>query len=156
MIDYEYLTDSAMRVLIKNVLTSISNHGITGEHHFHVSFMTQYDRVVIPKYLAERYPNEITIALQNQFKNLEVYEDSFGVDLSFSGKETRLVIPFCAVTAFADPSVDFTLRMNPDNMGMLGKSKFHEMISGGTQKHDDEDDPENNVINFADIQDKLK
>ena len=35
MIDYEYLVDSAMRVLIKDVLTSIEKHGITGGHYFH-------------------------------------------------------------------------------------------------------------------------
>ena len=129
MIDYEYLVDSAMRVLIKDVLTSIEKHGITGGHYFHITFVTQYDGLLIPKHLIEKYPNEITIALQNQFKNLNVYEDTFGVDLSFNSKDTRLVVPFCAITAFADPSVDFTLRMLPDNMGMLGKSKFHEMLS---------------------------
>ena len=156
MIDYEYLVDSAMRVLIKEVLTSISKNGITGGHHFHITFVTKYDGLLIPKHLVEQYPHEITIALQNQFKNLTVYDDTFSVDLSFGGKETRLVIPFCAITAFSDPSVDFTLRLNLDNMGMIGKSKFHDMISSGTQTNKNEDNPEDdNVINFEEIRKRL-
>ena len=156
MIDYEYLVDSAMRVLIKDVLISIEKHGITGDHYFHITFVTKYDGLLIPTHLVEKYPHEITIALQNQFKNLNVYEDSFGVDLSFGGKETRLVVPFCAITAFSDPSVDFTLRMIPDNMGMMGKSKFHDMISSGASKNNTDDKLENNIINFSDIRDMLK
>jgi hypothetical protein len=151
MIDYEYLVDSAMRVLIKDVLTSIEKHGIPGGHYFHITFVTQYDGLLIPKHLIEKYPNEITIALQNQFKNLNVYEDSFGVDLHFNGKETRLVVPFCAITAFADPSTDFTLRMLQDNMGMLGKSKFHEMISSGQKTNTADESEDDNIINFSDI-----
>jgi hypothetical protein len=156
MIDYEYLVDSAMRVLIKDILKGIEKHGITGGHYFHITFVTKYDGLLLPSHIVDKYPHEITIALQNQFRNLNVYEDTFAVDLSFGGKETRIVVPFCAITAFADPSVDFTLRMIPDNMGMVGKSKFHEMISSGTYKCEDEDKEENNIINFADIKDKLK
>lgn len=156
MIDYEYLVDSAMRVLIKDVLISIEKHGIAGGHYFHITFVTKYDGLLIPKHLVEKYPHEITIALQNQFKNLNVYDDAFGVDLSFGGKETRLLIPFCAITAFSDPSVDFTLRMIPDNMGMIGKSKFHDMISSGTQKKDGENEPDDNIINFEEIRNKLR
>jgi len=156
MIDYEYLVDSAMRVLIKDVLTSIEKHGMTGEHYFHITFVTKYDGLVIPQHLVEKYPNEITIALQNQFKNLNVYNDVFGIDLSFNGKETRLIIPFCAITAFSDPSVDFTLRMVPDNMGMVGQGKFYDMINGVNNKSkNDTDQEENNIINFADIKNKI-
>ena len=156
MIDYEYLVDSAMRVLIKDILISVEKNGIPGKHHFHITFVTKYDGLLMPKHLVEQFPHEITIALQNQFRNLNVYDDSFAVDLSFGGKETRLVIPFCAVTAFSDPSVDFTLRMNVDNMGMIGKSKFHDMTKGSTLNSKNEDDQDDNIINFEDIRNKLK
>ena len=155
MIDYEYLVDSAMRVLIRDVLKNVEKHGMTGSHYFHITFVTNYDGLLIPKQVVEKYPHEITIALQNQFRNLNVYDDAFAVDLSFGGKETRLVIPFCAITAFSDPSVDFSLRMIPDNIGVIGKSKFHEMIASSTCKSEPNDEPDN-IINFADIKDKIK
>ncbi len=156
-IDYEYLVDSAMRVLIRNVLTSIEkNDGLIDNHHFHVTFVTKYDGVQIPNHLFEKYPKEVTIALQNQFTNLNVYDDTFGVNLTFNGQEERLIIPFCAITSFADPSENFILRMSPDNAGMLGKSKFNEMIGSRIVKTVQDSDVDDNVINFSDIKYLLK
>lgn len=152
MIDYEYLVDSAMRVLIKNVLMTVSKNGsLPGAHHFHISFVTKYEGVEMPPFLLEKYPQEITIALHNQFKNLNVYDDNFSVELSFGGQETTIVVPFCAITSFADPSTDFILRMPSDNTGMIGKSKFHEMIHSGGERVKEDTEEVNNVVNFAEI-----
>jgi hypothetical protein len=41
-----------------------------------------------------------------------VTEDRFEVGLSFSGVPERLVIPFRAITGFADPSVQFGLQFS--------------------------------------------
>lgn len=150
MIDYEYLVDSAMRVLIRDVLITVMKQGgLQGAHHFHITFVTKYDGVQIPSYLIDKYPHEITIALQNQFRNLSVYDDVFSVDLAFGGLESRIIVPFCAITSFVDPSTDFTLKMPPDNNGILGESKFHEMIHNPVERK--EKQSENNIINFADI-----
>ena len=84
-----------------------------GEHHFYIEFLTQAPDVSIPDHLIEDYPERMTIVLQHQFQNLDVTEDGFGVTLWFKGKESRLEIPFHAVTSFADPSVKFGLRFEP-------------------------------------------
>ena len=54
----------------------------------------------------------MTIVLQFQFWGLDVGEEAFGVTLSFDEVPERLTIPFAAITAFADPSVQFGLQFD--------------------------------------------
>ena len=126
MIDYEYLVDSAMRVLIMRCINYCDEaRWIARCTSFSYNiYLQKYDGVQIPSYLIDKYPHEITIALQNQFRNLSVYDDVFSVDLAFGGLESRIIVPFCAITSFVDPSTDFTLKMPPDNNGILGKVNF--------------------------------
>ena len=53
----------------------------------------------------------MTIVLQHQFDDLVVDEDAFQVTLYFNGKGERMRVPLGAVTAFADPSVNFGLEL---------------------------------------------
>lgn len=87
--------------------------GLPGQHHFYITFRTHDNGVEIPKYLMEKYPEEMTIVLQHQFFGLRVDEDGFTVMLSFNGKQERLRIPFSSVSTFADPSVNFALQFQP-------------------------------------------
>jgi hypothetical protein len=57
--------------------------------------------------LLARYPEEMTIVLQHQYWDLTVTEQAFEVGLSFNGIPERLLVPFTAVKAFMDPSVQF-------------------------------------------------
>lgn len=66
--------------------------------------------VAIPKHLVERFPEEMTIVIQNRFWDLKVEEDGFSVGLSFGGVPATLRVPFAAVTDFVDPAVDFSLK----------------------------------------------
>ena len=66
--------------------------------------------VSIPTRLKERFPDEMTIVLQNKFWDLKVTDTGFSVGLSFSQIPSTLVIPFSAITAFVDPAVDFGLQ----------------------------------------------
>lgn len=52
----------------------------------------------------------MTIVLQNRFWDLKVESDHFSVGLSFNQTPSMLVIPYAAITAFVDPSVDFGLQ----------------------------------------------
>ena len=53
--------------------------------------------------------------LQHQFWELNVDRaaGAFSVGLSFGGVPATLTIPFAAITAFADPHVQFGLRFRP-------------------------------------------
>jgi len=108
-IDYEKLTHKAMLNLISDILSSVSEEGLPGEHHFYISFKTQAPKVSISDSLMAQYPDEMTIVLQNQFENLIVTPDGFSVRLSFNHTPHDLYIPFAALTKFYDPSVSFGL-----------------------------------------------
>ena len=109
-IGYDNLVDKALRGVVRDALTRIQNQGLIGSHHFYITFKTHDPGVEVPDFLRERYPDEMTIVLQNQFSGLRVTEESFEVTLSFQKLPCTLVVPFPAVTGFADPSVQFGLQ----------------------------------------------
>ncbi len=109
-IDYPAILQEALRDAVRRILEQVSEHGLPGEHHFYIGFRTGFPGVQVPRFLREQYPEEITIILQNQFWGLEVGSEVFSVLLSFGGSRQRLVVPFAALTAFADPSAAFGLR----------------------------------------------
>ncbi len=113
-LDYDFLMQKALRSLMRDVLDIVRDIGdAPGEHHFYIEFLTDAPGVSIPDHLKEDYPERMTIVLQHQFQNLTIDDDGFGVTLWFKGKESRLEIPYFAVTSFADPSVQFGLRFEP-------------------------------------------
>ena len=112
-LDYDYLTQRALRRVVVDVLTMTIELGATpGDHHFYIEFATTAAGVVMPDELRETYPERMTVVLQHQFEELTLDEDGFAVTLWFKGKQSRLSIPFDAVTSFADPSVQFGLRFD--------------------------------------------
>ncbi|HVY85515.1 MAG TPA: ClpXP protease specificity-enhancing factor SspB [Caulobacterales bacterium] len=111
LIGYDQLMQEALRGVVRAALQqAASPRGLPGKHHFYVTFRTHAPGVVIPDHLAQRYPDEMTIVLEHQFWDLEVYPDRFRVILKFSGQPHPIVIPFAAVTRFFDPSVKFGLQ----------------------------------------------
>jgi uncharacterized protein len=109
-IRYDILAQEALRGVVRTVLADAAKNGLPGEHHFYISFDTRADGVRLsPRMLAE-YPEEMTIVLQHQFWDLVVTEDGFEVGMSFGGIPERVAVPFAAINAFLDPSVEFGLR----------------------------------------------
>ncbi|WP_425407783.1 SspB family protein [Hyphococcus sp.] len=105
----------AYRFLMRDVLKLVAELGdAPGDHHFFIEFVTEAPGVSIPKHLSDQYPELMTIVLQHQFENLVVSDEHFGVTLWFKGIESRLEIPFDAVTQFADPSAQFGIRFDAD------------------------------------------
>lgn len=113
LVPYQDMMQRALRGVMREALALAEAQGLPGNHHYYVSFLTRHDGVTIPDHLRARYPDEMTIVLQNQFWGLETGEDGFSVTLSFGGRSERLAVPFEAVTAFMDPAVDFGLRFGP-------------------------------------------
>ncbi len=107
---YERMMETALRGVIREALTVAASTGLPGEHHFYLTFRTGDDGVDIPARLRQRHPDEMTIVLQHQFWGLEVGEDRFAVTLSFDRVHERLTVPYAAITAFVDPSVQFGLQ----------------------------------------------
>jgi hypothetical protein len=109
-LNYDRLMEEALREVVRRALTLVGERGLPGQHHFYVTFRTDLPGVDIPDSLRRRYPKEMTIVLQHQFWGLEIGAAKFEVTLSFDSKHERLVIPFAAITAFVDPSVQFGLQ----------------------------------------------
>ncbi|MCW8306387.1 ClpXP protease specificity-enhancing factor SspB [Acidiphilium sp. PA] len=120
LLPYDVWTEEALRLVAVRALQHAAREGLPGGHHFYVTFDTRHQGVVMPDRLRAQYPEEMTIVLQHQYRDLAVDEAErwFSVKLSFGGVPSTLQIPFAAVTAFADPEVrfglQFALRGEPD------------------------------------------
>ena len=112
-IRYDVLARDALRGVLRRVLTDAAEHGLPGEHHFFITFLSTAEGVKLSPRLLAQYPEEMTIILQHQFWDLVVTEDRFEVGLSFGGIPERLVVPFAAIKSFFDPSVQFGLQFEP-------------------------------------------
>ena len=112
LIPYDEIVQEALRAVVGRVLGQVEASGghLPGNHHFYITFKTHAPDVSIPSHLKERFPDEMTIVLQNKFWELTVEENAFSVGLSFNQLPAKLYIPFSAITAFVDPAVDFGLQ----------------------------------------------
>jgi hypothetical protein len=110
LIRYDLLVQDALKGVVRKILSEAAKNGLPGDHHFYISFSTEFPGVRLSHRLREKYPQEMTVVLQHQFWDLGVTEHAFEVGLSFSGIPERLLIPFDAITGFFDPSVQFGLK----------------------------------------------
>ncbi|SFG39436.1 hypothetical protein SAMN05518801_1223 [Novosphingobium sp. CF614] len=112
LIPYDEIVQEALRAVVGRVLGQVeaANGVLPGSHHFYITFKTAAPGVNIPADLKARFPDEMTIVLQNKFWDLSVSDQGFSVGLSFNQMPAKLNIPFSAITAFVDPAVDFGLQ----------------------------------------------
>ena len=115
-LDYGSLMHRAMRGLIFNVLEQVRDHGLPGNHHFFITFDTTHPDVQLADWLKDRYPAEMTVVIQHWFDNLVVREDGFSITLNFGDQPEPIQIPFDAIQTFVDPSVEFGLRFENQDM----------------------------------------
>jgi hypothetical protein len=125
LIPYDEIVQEALRAVVGRVLGEVQSSGVLpGEHHFYITFKTGAVGVDIPRHLTERFPDEMTIVIQNRFWDLKVGADGFEVGLSFNQSPAKLSIPFAAITGFVDPAVNFALQFQAQS------------DEGGPQAHD--------------------
>lgn len=110
LIRYDILAQEALRSVVKKVLQEVSRTGLPGDHHFYITFDTQYSGVRMSSRMRDKYPEEMTIVVQHQFWDLEATDHGFSIGLSFDNVPEALSIPFAAVRGFFDPSVQFGLQ----------------------------------------------
>lgn len=140
LIGYDEIIEKSMRSVIHETLKKIEKTGLPGKHYFIVTFATRFPEVVVPKSILEKYPEEMTIAIQHQFKNLAVEEDGFKISLSFGGKFEKLNIPYKAITSFADPSMNFALKFSMTyGDGDYASEQFDEPNLANKSKNQDVD-----------------
>jgi len=139
-IRYDVLTRDALRDVLRKVLSDAAAHGLPGEHHFFITFMSRAEGVKLSPRLLAQYPEEMTIILQHQFWDLAVFDGRFEVGLSFGGIPERLVIPFNAITKFFDPSVGFGMEFETSDVAEvpatppLATASAPELVAAGTSE----------------------
>jgi hypothetical protein len=133
---YDKMVETALRGVVRQAVEEVMDSGLPDDHHFYITFLTDYPGVNIPDYLRDRYPGEMTIVLQYQFYDLTVDSEKMGVTLSFNNVPERLEIPLASISIFADPSVNFALQFQP-----LGENNDDDFDPDGPPL-DDEDEQE--------------
>ena len=111
-INYDRLIEKSLKNVVIEALRIAEYQGLPGKNHFYITFKTNYPHVKISDHLRSQYPDEMTIVIQHQYADLKVDRDSFSIELSFGGIPQTLVIPFAAITYFADPHAKFGLSFN--------------------------------------------
>ncbi|MDA9558847.1 ClpXP protease specificity-enhancing factor SspB [Alphaproteobacteria bacterium] len=122
-LDYPNLIKSNLLNVIKYALKKTSEYGLSDEHHFYITFKTNYKKNIIPEYLKNDYPDTMMIVIENEYWNLKTYADYFSIDLKFKGKIETLNIYFSSLKTFVDPSVSFTLNLDIEESTPLKKNK---------------------------------
>ena len=114
LLDYEILVDDALRHVVREALGRVSQHGMPDGHHFYITFRTDHPGTEVADALRAQFEEEMTIVLQHQFSSLRLEDHRFRVTLNFSGVPRTLVVPFVAVTSFADPAAKFALQFRTE------------------------------------------
>ena len=112
LLPYDRWIEQAYREVMIKALSFAQGQGLPGAHHFYITFRTTDRGVQIPTLLLAQYPQEMTIVLQHQFWDLKVdlAAGVMSVGLSFGSVPSILVVPFAAISGFADPQVRLVLR----------------------------------------------
>jgi hypothetical protein len=116
-INYGQLMQRALRRFLADVLTQVAREGLPGKHHFFITFDTTHPGVDMADSLRDRYPEEMTIVLQEWFQDLAVMKDRFSVTLNFGNVPEPIVVPFDSIKTFVDPSVEFGLKFDAQEEG---------------------------------------
>lgn len=121
LIPYDDIVQEALRAVVGRVLGQVEQAGgLPGDHHFYITFKTHAPGVAIPAHLTQRFPDEMTIVMQNKYWDLKVEADYFKVSLTFNQIPAQLTVPFSAITAFVDPAVNFALQFHVADTGDAG------------------------------------
>ena len=109
MADYQKILNKNLLNVFIDILKEIEKNGLNGNNHLYISFKTNNIKNMVPNWLVEKYPNEMTIVIQHEYYHLIVNKNDFNIGLSFNNKKSDLKISFDSIISFADPSVNFGL-----------------------------------------------
>ncbi len=128
LIRYDILAQEALRGVVKKVLQEVARTGLPGEHHFYVTFDTNWNGVRMSSRMKEKYPEEMTIVVQHQFWDLETTDHGFSIGLSFDNIPETMLVPYSAIRGFFDPSVQFGLQFEAVDEDGEAASEAPEML----------------------------
>ena len=144
MADYQKILNNNLLNVCIDILKDIEKNGLDGNNHLYITFKTNNSKNIVPNWLLQKYPNEITIVIQHEYYHLSVNKNDFNIGLSFNNKKSDLKISFDSITSFADPSANFGLnyQFNKSDKEIVKKKKKD-------LKNKEKEYDASNVINFS-------
>ena len=109
MIDYQKILHKNLLNVFIDILKNIEKKGLDGKNHLYITFNSNNPKNIVPDWLLQKYPNEMTIVIQHEYYHLSINKNDFIIGLSFNNKKSDLKISFDSIISFADPSVNFGL-----------------------------------------------
>ena len=140
MINYTKVLRKNLINVLKDILKDVKKNGLINSQHLYIAFKTNHHKVILPDWLKKKFPKEMSIVIQYEYWNLEIYKNSFDIELSFNNKIAKLIIPFDSIIFFADPSTKFSLKLDIEK---LEKKENTKSIVATKEKK-----TKNNIIEF--------
>ena len=144
MIQYQKILNKNLLNVFIEILKEIEKKGLNSKNHLYVTFATNNPKTLVPDWLLQKYPSEMTIVIQYEYYHLSVNKKNFNIGLSFNNKKCDLIIPFDSIISFADPSSNFGLnyQFNKTTVEDYKKTLVEKKKSVKKKKS-------SNVINFS-------
>lgn len=113
-INHTQVTKNIYNMMIKRALKIAEEHPHPDRYYFNITFDTTDPNIIIPEWLLNDYPTEMTIILNLVFSKLHVDEvlDWFSVTLAFGGHMASIIVPFSSIITFSDVHNKFELLFN--------------------------------------------
>ena len=109
MIHYQNILNKNLLNVFIEILKEVEKKGLDGKNHLYVTFITKNSKTLVPDWLLQKYPNEMTIVIQHEYYHFSVNKKNFNIGLSFNNKKCDLTISFDSIISFVDPSSNFGL-----------------------------------------------
>ena len=148
MINYQDILNKNLLKVFIEILKNIETKGLSGSNHLYVTFSTNSINNLIPKWLLEKYPTEMTIVVQNEYYHLSVKKNYFTIGLSFNNIKTDLKISFKSIISFVDPSANFGLNYQFNKSTDVFPNQIVKKVKK-TSKRKVKNKNSSNVINFS-------
>ena len=148
MINYQNILNKNLLKVFIEILKEIETNGLSGSNHLYVTFATNISNTLVPQWLLEKYPTEMTIVVQNEYYHLAVKKNYFTIGLSFNNVKTDLKISFASVISFVDPSANFGLNYLFNKSTIVDHNKKMKKVKK-TLKRKVASKTSSNVISFS-------
>ena len=63
MIQYQKILNKNLLNVFIEILKEVEKKGLNGKNHLYVTFVTKNSKTLVPNWLLQKYPNEMTIAV---------------------------------------------------------------------------------------------
>lgn len=113
-INYNKILNENMLNVLIDILKFIKKNGMPPGNQLYINFKTNNKKVIIPDWLKKKYPSEITIIIEYEYKNIQLSKEHFDVSLSFNDIYVDIRVPYASIISFADPNSKFGLKLQED------------------------------------------